>query len=143
MEINVARDVPAVSISSAFQRSPGYNSLDEPSDEATVIGTNANEFVTSNLAGRWREDPISLIPVALGSHWHECKPFAIQSADQFRAPPPPLLGCVARWVHVHLREAGVLSPGSLSPFPFNDMQTDAGKSDGDLTVLLRRLVGGP
>ncbi len=49
------------------------------------------DFITSNLAGYWRQDPISLIPLALGAHWHDCKPFVVQSADQFRAPPPPAL----------------------------------------------------
>jgi hypothetical protein len=48
-------------------------------------------YFTSNLAGHWRQDPISLIPLALGAHWHDCKPFVLRSADQFRAPPPPTL----------------------------------------------------
>ena len=49
------------------------------------------DFITSNLAGYWRQDPISLIPLALGAHWHDCKPFVLKSADQFRTPPPPAL----------------------------------------------------
>ncbi len=48
-------------------------------------------YITSNDPGRWRQDPISLIPLALGAHWGDCIPFVIQSADQFRAPPPPAL----------------------------------------------------
>ncbi|PYI93627.1 MAG: chloroperoxidase [Verrucomicrobia bacterium] len=44
---------------------------------------------TSNFAGHWRQDPISTIPLALGAHWAECKPFVLQQTDQFRAPPPP------------------------------------------------------
>jgi hypothetical protein len=32
-----------------------------------------------------------LIPIALGGHWHACKPFVMQTGDQFRAPPPPAL----------------------------------------------------
>ncbi|HMJ04706.1 MAG TPA: vanadium-dependent haloperoxidase [Chthoniobacterales bacterium] len=50
------------------------------------IGT---EFIPSNLAGHWRQDPISLIPLALGAHWGECVPFVLQAANQFRTPPPP------------------------------------------------------
>lgn len=44
---------------------------------------------TSNLAGHWRQDPISLIPLALGAYWGGCDPFALQSPSQFRVPPPP------------------------------------------------------
>lgn len=46
---------------------------------------------TSNLPGHWRQDPISLIPLALGAHWGECKPFVMESGDQFRVPPPPAM----------------------------------------------------
>ena len=48
-------------------------------------------YVTSNAPGRWRKDPISLIPLALGAHWGECKPFALESSSQFRVPPPPAM----------------------------------------------------
>ena len=47
------------------------------------------EFITSNDPGMWRQDPISLIPLALGAHWSEVTPFVMQSASQFRTPPPP------------------------------------------------------
>jgi hypothetical protein len=30
-----------------------------------------------------------LIPLALGAHWGECVPFVLNSASQFRIPPPP------------------------------------------------------
>ncbi|HEU0038129.1 MAG TPA: vanadium-dependent haloperoxidase [Verrucomicrobiae bacterium] len=49
------------------------------------------DHITSDLPGRWRQDPISLIPLALGGHWGECKPFVIESSIQFRAPPPPAM----------------------------------------------------
>ena len=48
-------------------------------------------YFTSNLAGHWRQDPISLIPLALGAHWGECKTFVLQSSQQFRVPPPPAM----------------------------------------------------
>jgi hypothetical protein len=47
------------------------------------------EHITSDLPGRWRQDPISLIPIALGAYWGGCVPFVTESADQFRAPAPP------------------------------------------------------
>jgi hypothetical protein len=49
------------------------------------------EFQTSDEPGRWRQDPISQIPLALGAHWGDVLPFALESADQFRVPPPPAL----------------------------------------------------
>lgn len=47
--------------------------------------------LTSNLPGRWRKDPISLIPLALGGHWGECVPFVIGAPSDFRTPPPPAM----------------------------------------------------
>jgi hypothetical protein len=52
------------------------------------------EFIPSNEPGRWRQDPISLIPIALGAYWGKVKPFVLERADQFRAPQPPKLGSV-------------------------------------------------
>ena len=49
------------------------------------------EYITSGEPGRWRQDPISLIPLALGAYWGKVRPFVLQSADQFRAPHPPAL----------------------------------------------------
>src|SRR4051812_41426826 len=47
------------------------------------------DYFPSDQPGHWRQDPISLIPLALGAHWGECLPFVVNSATQFRAPPPP------------------------------------------------------
>jgi len=49
------------------------------------------QFFTSNAAGKWRQDPISQSPVALGAYWNQVTPFVMQSATQFRAPAPPSL----------------------------------------------------
>jgi len=45
--------------------------------------------MTSDLPGHWRQDPISLIPLALGAYWGGCVGFALDAPGQFRAPPPP------------------------------------------------------
>ena len=47
------------------------------------------DYFTSDQPGHWRQDPISLIPLALGAHWGECIPFVVSSTSQFRAQPPP------------------------------------------------------
>jgi hypothetical protein len=49
------------------------------------------DFITSNDPGKWRQDPISQIPLAYGLHWGSVTPFVIASAAHFRAPPPPAL----------------------------------------------------
>ncbi|MEY2525396.1 MAG: hypothetical protein QOE73_167, partial [Verrucomicrobiota bacterium] len=43
------------------------------------------DYFTSDFAGHWRQDPISLIPLALGAHWGACIPFVLQTGSQFRA----------------------------------------------------------
>lgn len=53
-----------------------------------VIGV---DFFTSDKPGKWRQDPISMVPLALGAYWGKVKPFVLKSAQQFRVEPPPLL----------------------------------------------------
>jgi hypothetical protein len=48
-------------------------------------------YIPGSGPGIWRQDPISLHPLALGANWPNCKPFVLQSATQFRLPPPPAL----------------------------------------------------
>lgn len=47
------------------------------------------DFIPSNKPGKWREDPVSHLQVALGAHWGEVKPFALKSSKQFRVIAPP------------------------------------------------------
>jgi PAP2 superfamily len=49
------------------------------------------DFIPSNEPGKWRQDPISRIPLALGAYWGDVKPFVLPSAAQFGPPPPPAL----------------------------------------------------
>jgi hypothetical protein len=49
------------------------------------------EFLTSNEPGKWRQDPVSVIPLALGAYWGEVTPFVLEAPNQFRVPPPPRL----------------------------------------------------
>ncbi|PPD36273.1 MAG: hypothetical protein CTY18_05405, partial [Methylomonas sp.] len=55
------------------------------------LSTEGGTFVTNPNPGFWRQDPISRVPIALGVHWPEVRPFVINSASQFRLPPPPAL----------------------------------------------------
>ena len=49
------------------------------------------EYIASNDPGKWRQDPISLHPLALGADWDQVEPFVLTRANQFRTPPPPPL----------------------------------------------------
>ena len=51
------------------------------------------EFIYGILPGEWREDPLSSQP-PYGPQWPLVRPFVIDSADQFRCPPPPALDSV-------------------------------------------------
>jgi hypothetical protein len=53
------------------------------------------DFFPSDAPGKWRQDPVSLIPVALGADWGRVKPFVIDSAKSFRVAPPPALNSAA------------------------------------------------
>ena len=53
------------------------------------------DYETTNLEGHWRQDPISLIPTALGAHWGECVPFVLQASAQYRTPAPPAMTSAA------------------------------------------------
>jgi hypothetical protein len=68
----------------ALRADDGY-----PADyEEPLLGT---DFIPSDAPGKWRQDPVSRVPIALGAHWGKVKPFALKSGDQFRAPIPPSL----------------------------------------------------
>ena len=49
------------------------------------------DFITFNDAGKWRQDPISHHPLALGAHWDQVTPFVLRSARQYRARPVPAM----------------------------------------------------
>ena len=47
------------------------------------------DYFPSDQPGHWRQDPVSLFPLAIGAYWGQCIPFVVNSPTQFRAPPPP------------------------------------------------------
>jgi hypothetical protein len=47
------------------------------------------DYIPTPGPGKWSQDPISMVPVALGADWDQVTPFVMTSADQFRVPPPP------------------------------------------------------
>ncbi|HEV2047233.1 MAG TPA: vanadium-dependent haloperoxidase, partial [Chthoniobacterales bacterium] len=82
-------------------------------------------YFTSNLAGHWRQDPISLIPLALGAHWGECKTFVLQSSQQFRVPPPPAMTS-AHYATAYNEVKSVGGDGMVTPTQRTPEQTFIG-----------------
>jgi len=80
--------------------------LPEPS-----VGVN---YFTSDRPGHWRQDPISLIPLALGAHWGDCKTFVVQSASQFRVPPAPAMNS-AEYATAYAEAKSVGGDGVFTP----------------------------
>jgi hypothetical protein len=70
--------------SAILQRRAGDGS-EKPEQDVNV------DYIPGNGPGEWRQDPISLLPVALGVTWGEVTPFVLDSARPFRVPPPPPL----------------------------------------------------
>jgi len=54
-----------------------------------------SEYIPAPGPGKWRQDPIAMQPVALGSLWGQVNPFVLQSSGQFPALPPPALNSAA------------------------------------------------
>jgi hypothetical protein len=49
------------------------------------------DYLAGNGPGEWRQDPISLLPPALGAKWGSVRPFVLPSGRSARVPPPPPL----------------------------------------------------
>ncbi len=49
------------------------------------------DYIAGTGPGEWRQDPISLLPPALGARWGGVRPFVLPSGRSARVPPPPPL----------------------------------------------------
>jgi hypothetical protein len=72
-----------------LDHSAGYGQQFGPGRASRAMAIVHVAIFDSDQPGQWRQDPISQIPLALGAHWGECRTFVLQSAQQFRLPPPP------------------------------------------------------
>jgi hypothetical protein len=80
------------------------------------------DYVTSDAPGRWRQDPVSEIPLALGARWAEVRPFVLESAAQFRAAPPPRLDS-ERYAAAFEEVQSLGGDGIITPTARNEEQT--------------------
>jgi hypothetical protein len=82
------------------------------------------DFITSNRPGKWRQDPISQLPIALGAHWGEVRPLVIPNVERFRVPPPPAM--TSRAYTDAFREVKQLGgDGEATPTQRTEDQTNA------------------
>lgn len=98
-DVKLAEDLALVG--SGAQRTNGVNAGRRAA--AAILAMRANDganhpeprvdidFITSINAGKWRQDPISHHPLALGAHWDQVTPFVMRSARQFRVRPVPAM----------------------------------------------------
>jgi hypothetical protein len=82
------------------------------------------QFITSNDPGKWRQDPVSELPLALGAYWDQVTPFVLRSADQFRVPPPPALTS-RRYAKAFKEVKRLGGDGALTPTQRTEDQTVA------------------
>src|SRR5216117_2446468 len=83
------------------------------------------DYFPSDLPGHWRQDPISLIPLALGAHWGECNTFVLESSQQFRVPPPPAMTS-AEYTTAYNEVKGIGGDGVVTPTQRTAEQTFVG-----------------
>jgi len=82
-------------------------------------------YVPGNQPGDWRQDPISQIPLALGAHWGDCKPFVLQANNQFRVPPYPAMTS-PEYVSAYNEAKRLGGDGVITPTERTPDQTHAG-----------------
>jgi hypothetical protein len=83
------------------------------------------EFIPSNAPGKWRQDPISQLPLALGAYWGRVKPFVMKSGSQFRLPAPPALTSSA-YAAAYNDVKALGGDGITTPTTRTDEQTNIG-----------------
>jgi len=83
------------------------------------------DYIPGTGPGEWRQDPVSLVPIALGAKWGEVKPFVLRSASQFRIPPPPAMTS-ARYTRAFNEVKRLGGDGLITPTERTAEQTIAG-----------------
>ncbi len=76
-------------------------------------------YIAGNGPGEWRQDPISLLPPALGAKWGSVRPLVLPSGKAFRAPaPPPLWSAAYATAYNEVKRLGgdgVITPTARTP----------------------------
>jgi PAP2 superfamily len=83
------------------------------------------EFITSTAPGKWRQDPVSRVPIALGAYWGLVEPFVMASSAQFRAPQPPALDST-EYAQAYAEVKALGGDGVVTPTQRSAEQTEIG-----------------
>src|SRR5436189_2385891 len=83
------------------------------------------DYFPGDRPGHWRQDPISLIPLALGARWGGCIPFVVNSTTQFGAPPPPEMTSAA-YTAAYNEAKSLGGDGVITPTQRTEEQTFIG-----------------
>lgn len=83
------------------------------------------DFTPGTEPGRWRPDPVSQSPLALGARWSQVKPFVLRAAEQFRIPPPPALDS-AEYAAAFLEAKRLGGDGAKTPTVRSEVQRQIG-----------------
>jgi hypothetical protein len=83
------------------------------------------DYIAGNGPGEWRQDPVSMHPLALGAFWDQGAPFSMTSADQFRVDPPPALTDTA-YTLTYDEELAIGGDGVVTPTLRSDEETFIG-----------------
>jgi len=83
------------------------------------------DFITSPGPGKWRPDPVSQSPIALGAFWDGVRPFVMTASTQFRAPAPPALRS-AEYAQAFAEAKGLGGDGVSTPSSRTAEQTETG-----------------
>lgn len=81
--------------------------------------------VFSDEPGHWRLDPLNPTQSPLGVNWHLVKPFVLNSATQFRCPPPPSMDST-EYADAFNEAKTIGGDGVITPTTRTAEQTDAG-----------------
>jgi hypothetical protein len=86
-------DSPAKTDGIAVGRAAAVTCLDARAGDGSELSAPGapDDYVFGQEPGAWRVDPMHTEQTPLGPKWGRVKPFAMTSASQFRAPPPPAL----------------------------------------------------
>lgn len=85
----------------------------------------AEPYQPSDAPGAWRPDPINPTQQPLGEEWFHVKPFVMNSATQFRVPPPPALDS-QEYADAFNEEVRLGGDGVTTPTERNEEQTIIG-----------------
>jgi len=83
------------------------------------------QFFPSDQPGKWRQDPISQSPIALGAYWGTVRPFVMRSSRQFRTPTPPSLTS-AEYTTAYNQVKLIGGDGIVTPTVRTEEQTEIG-----------------